>query len=83
MAATRPSIMSEGATTSAPGPGVGDGHAGQQVQGGVVAHVRRLGDHAAVAVGGVLAEADVGDHEQVAASARMARTACCTTPSSA
>ena len=36
MAATRPSIMSEGATTCAPGLRVRDGHTRQQVEGRVV-----------------------------------------------
>ncbi len=46
------------------GLGVGQGRAGQQVQGGVVIDDLFF-HHAAVAVIGVLAQADVGDHDQL------------------
>ena len=48
------------------GPRVHDGHARQQLERGVVEDLLAL-DHAAVAVRRVLAQADVGDDEQLAA----------------
>ena len=64
MAPTRPSIMSEGATMSAPGGGVRDGGAHQLIDGRVVGDLL-VDDDAAVAVIGVLAQAHVGHHENV------------------
>ena len=49
-------------------PGVTGGLAGEQLERGVVIDVdagRRFGQHAAVAMIGVLANADVGDHQDV------------------
>src|SRR3989304_4119888 len=61
MAATRPSIMSEGATMSAPArAGLG---LGQQLERRVVGDLAVF-DLAAVAVTGVLAETNVGDDQQ-------------------
>src|SRR5579883_819814 len=62
MAATRPSIMSEGATTSAPAR-MGDRRGRQPFQRLVVIYVS-IHDLAAVTVAGVLAVADVGHHQQ-------------------
>ena len=64
-APTRPSIMSLGATTSAPGRGVGDRGAHEQLERGVVVDVAVLAHDAAVAVARVLAQAHVGHDEQV------------------
>ena len=63
-----PSIMPLGATMSAPALGMADGLLAEQLERRVVVDVdsaASLVDHAAVAVVGVFAEADVGDHEQV------------------
>ena len=64
MAATRPSIMSEGATMSAPARAWETRRLRQPFQRGVVIHVVVL-DEAAVAVAGVFAVADVGHDQQV------------------
>ena len=51
-----------------PGPGVDHGLPGEQLQRGVVVDVHPAGDsleRPAMAVVGVLAEADVGDHQQL------------------
>ena len=67
MAATWPSIMPLGATTSAPAVGLRLRHLSVEVDGGVVVDVPVLVDEPAVAVVGVLVEAQVGhDHEVVA-----------------
>ena len=50
------------------GAGLADGGAGEQIEGGVVLDLEAVAgfdDHAAVAVAGVLAEADVGDEDQL------------------
>ena len=68
MAPTRPSIMSLGATTSALARAWLTAVVGEQIEGGVILDleaVAGLDDHAAVAVAGVLAEADVGDEHQL------------------
>ena len=68
MAPTRPSIMSDGATTSAPAAGVRQRGIRQARQGAIVVHVdAAVGagrQRSAVAVIGVLAEADVGPQRQ-------------------
>ena len=64
MAATRPSIMSEGATMSAPASACADRHLGKQLEGDVVVDLAVL-DHAAVAMVRILAQADVGDDDQL------------------
>ena len=61
---TRPSIMSLGRDRVGAGLGVGDRGFRQQLDGDVVVDLA-VADEAAVAVRGVLAEADVGDHGQV------------------
>jgi hypothetical protein len=68
MAATRPSIMSLGATTSAPALARLTAVRASRSREGIVVHgpaVAGFDDHAAVAVAGVLAEADVGDEDQL------------------
>ena len=62
-APTRPSIMSLGATTSAPARACETAVLGEQLERGVVVDAAVVAHHAAVAVAGVLAEADVGDHD--------------------
>ena len=66
-APTRPSIMSLGATTSAPACGLRDRGAGEQLERRVVVDPTSppVAQDPAVAVVGVLAQAHVGDHEQV------------------
>ena len=64
MAATRPSIMSDGRHDVGPGLGVAHGHLGEQLEREVVDDLAVL-HHAAVAVVHVLAQADVGDHDQL------------------
>ncbi len=64
MAATMPSIMPLGATMSAPARGVAHRDPAQDLEGGVVVH-GLAAQHAAVAVAGVLAAADVGDQQQI------------------
>ena len=70
MAPTRPSIMSDGATTCAPACAWTTAIAREQLQRGVVLDLAGLDTSAAVPVGGVLAEADVGDDQQVACTRR-------------
>ena len=68
MAATRPSIMSLGATTSAPARARLTAVRASRSRVGVVFDLEAVAgfdDHAAVAVAGVLAEADVGDEDQL------------------
>ena len=66
------------------GLGVGDGGAGEQRQRGVVVDLAGRRDDAAVAVRGVLAEADVGDDDEAGGGAASAsRTARWTMPSGA
>ena len=67
------------------GAGVADGLLGQERQRGVVVDVHPaadLGQRAAMAVVGVLAEAQVGDHQQIRRSRLATRIACWTIPSS-
>ena len=64
MAPTRPSIMSEGATMSAPASAWEIAVRASSSSGDVVVDLA-LADEAAVPVRRVLAEADVGDHHQV------------------
>ena len=65
------------------GARVGDGRAREQLERDVVVDLAVVAQHAAVAVRGVLAQAHVGDHEQVGLRLLDARaTASCTTPSS-
>ena len=66
MAATRPSIMSEGAMMSAPAWAQVTAIWASRGRRRVVVHLAAV-DHAAVAVVGVLAEADVGDELQLRA----------------
>jgi hypothetical protein len=71
----RPSIMSDGATTSAPACGVAQRLLGQRLEGLVVHHVAaRVGgvDQAVLAVAGVGIERHVGDHAQLG-EARLQR----------
>ena len=65
IAPTRPSIMSRGATMSAPARAWRDRGAREQLERRVVVDRAVVAQHAAVAVVGVLAQAHVGDHEQV------------------
>ena len=64
MAATRPSIMSEGATMSAPARAWERACSARIAKRGVVGDFTVF-DHAAVAVVGVFAEADVGDDDEI------------------
>ena len=57
--------MSLGATASAPARGVRDRRLGEQLERHVVVDRAVVAHHAAVAVDGVLAEADVGDHHEL------------------
>ena len=83
IAATRPSIMSEGATMSAPARACETAVAASHFERGVVIHVA-VDDLAAMAVAGVFAIADVGHDQQVRRfRCLMARMARCTMPSSA
>ena len=69
MRATRPSIMSLGATTSAPGARVHERHLGEDLERRVVVDlqlaVAPLAQDAAVAVVGVLVDADVGHDDEL------------------
>ena len=66
---TMPSIMPLGATMSAPGVRVAHRDPAENLEGGVVVHAA-LPEHAAVAVAGVLAAADVGDQQQIGMALR-------------
>ena len=82
MAATRPSIMSEGATTSAPARAC---ETAARASSGSVASLSTstVADHAAVPVRGVLVQADVGHDERVPALRFLsARTVSWTAPPS-
>ena len=82
MAATWPSIMPLGATTSAPAAAWASGDAPVELEGRVVEHLTVGAEHAAVAVVGVLVEAEVGhEHQLVPTASRTARRATCTMPS--
>ena len=67
MRPTWPSIIPLGATTWAPARGLGERGAGVDLQRGVVVDVAVLVEHAAVAVVGVLVDAQVGDQHDVVA----------------
>ena len=62
IAATRPSIMSDGATMSAPGLGLDQRLLDEDLDGVVVDDVASLVDQPVVAVRGVGIERDVGEH---------------------
>ena len=64
MAPTRPSIMSDGATTWAPASACDDRGSHQPLDRRIVEDALAV-EHAAVAVLGVLAQADVGDDDQI------------------
>ena len=64
---TWPSIIPLGATTWAPAPGLGQRGLGVDLERGVVVDVAALVEHAAVAVVGVLVDAQVGDQHDVVA----------------
>ena len=86
MALTRPSIMSLGATISAPAWARLAAVRAEQIERGIVVDfeaVAAFDNHAAVAVAGVFAKADVGDEDQLfggAGSADGAQRPCCTMP---
>jgi hypothetical protein len=63
--------------------GVDDRGAREQGQGGVVHHVTLRVQHAAVAVAGVFAEADIGPHQEIRQLGLQARMARGTMPSGA
>ena len=67
IAPTWPSIIPDGATTSAPASACDDRDRRVPLEGGVVVDVTLGGEHAAVAVVGVLVEAVVGDEHEVVA----------------
>ncbi len=81
IAPMRPSIMSEGATTSAPACGMRQRLLDQRVDGDVVDDVAVFVDQAVLAVGGEGIERDVGDHAELRDRAFSARTARCARPS--
>ena len=83
MARTWPSIIPDGATTSAPGVGLGERDLGVALEGGVVVDLAARGEQAAVAVVGVLVEAQVGHEDDASRRRRRAgpRSATCTMPS--
>ena len=64
IAATRPSIMSEGATISAPARACESAASASSTRLGIIQHFAIV-DHAAMAVAGVFAEADVGNYQQI------------------
>ena len=74
MAATCPSIMPLGATTSAPGLGLGQSDALVELERRVVEDLARRAEDAAVPVVGVLVEAEVG-HEDELVTHRVAHGA--------
>ena len=60
MASTWPSIIPEGATMSAPAAAWASATSRVELEGGVVVDLAVVGEHAAMAVVGVLVEAQIG-----------------------
>ena len=75
MAPTRPSIMSDGRDNVGAGLGMGKGHVRQQGQRFVVLD-GAIVNHAAMAVAGVFAQADIGDDQHSGVASLMRRIAC-------